>query len=72
MKLWTAVASIVGVALLGCGCAATEGAANEENGQEEASTGSAQEAICRRVCQQQCTFFHGVRQCRSVCRTICN
>jgi hypothetical protein len=71
MKTWIAVVSLVGVAWLCCGCAATESTADEENGQQEAITGVAPESICHQDCRQECTIVRGRRSCRKVCHTVC-
>jgi hypothetical protein len=73
MRTWAAVLSVMGVVLLGCGCASQESAADEENAQVENAqaegvTGSAPEAIRR--CHRVCRYDHRLRRriCRSVCR----
>lgn len=67
MKTWAAVLAMVGVVSLGCGCAES---AAEDEGREEV-TGTASEAICHKQCSPQCGFYHGVRSCKTVCRTVC-
>ncbi len=72
MKTWAAVLSVVGVMVLGCGCAPTESAADEENAQQEGVVGVAPEAVCRQVCRSDCRIGRfGRRDCRRVCRSDC-
>ena len=72
MKTWAAVLSVVGVMVLGSGCASTDSGADEESTPQDEMVSSAPEAVCRQVCRSECRIGRfGRRECRRVCHSDC-
>jgi protein involved in sex pheromone biosynthesis len=72
MNKFALVLSVVGLMMLGSGCASEVGDGEEDAVQQDDSTGSvAEAAVCRKVCHTQWLIRNGRRVRHTVCRSVC-
>jgi hypothetical protein len=74
MKMICAALGAMGLIFSGCVSAPVENGEDNDTAvqqQEEESTATASEPICRHVCQRYCFYRHGRRVCERRCFTRC-